>query len=84
MISVMVLSLTHLKNGLTNISMSDSRNVYFLISNLISIRNPNFHHEDMSIKMLNYMIDDNNLEYDKSERNFLADVIRGFKNPNQR
>lgn len=44
-------------------------------------RNPNFHHEDMSIKMLEYMIDDNHLDYDQDDRKFLTDVIRGVKGP---
>lgn len=33
--------------------------------------------------MLNYMIDDNYLDYEEEDRKFLTDVIRGFKGQGQ-
>ena len=37
----------------------------------------NWHHEDMSKKMLDHMIDDNNIDFEKEDINFIKDLIGG-------
>jgi hypothetical protein len=40
-----------------------------------------WHHEDMSVKMLRYLVDDNHLEYDPAELAFVGDLIHGTPPP---
>jgi HD superfamily phosphohydrolase len=39
-----------------------------------------WNHEEMSVKMLQFLIDENNLDYEKSEINVITDLIIGSKN----
>lgn len=38
-----------------------------------------WHHEHMSVRMLNFMVEENALEYDRSEIKFVSDLITGHR-----
>ena len=42
---------------------------------------PSFHHEKMSIEMLKYLIEDNALDYDKQDIQFVEQLITGQRPP---
>lgn len=38
-----------------------------------------YHHEDMSLKMIDYMVDENQIDLDRSDVRFIQEVIVGAK-----
>lgn len=38
-----------------------------------------YHHEDMSLKMIEYMIDDNNIDIEQDDVRFIQQLIVGAK-----
>lgn len=39
----------------------------------------NYHHEDMSLKMIEYMVDDNHIDLEKDDMRFIQELIVGAK-----
>ncbi len=66
----MVLLATHSKNGFV---------VFGFIDLLLLTLRPshNWNHEDMSLKMIEYLVEDNQLDYEKDEIRFIQDLIEG-------
>lgn len=40
---------------------------------------PTYHHEDMSLRMIEYMVDDNNIDLERDDVRFIQQLIVGAK-----
>jgi HD superfamily phosphohydrolase len=40
---------------------------------------PTYHHEDMSLRMIDYMVDDNNIDLERDDVRFIQQLIVGAK-----
>lgn len=38
-----------------------------------------YHHEDMSLRMIEYMVDENNIEIERDDMHFIQQIIVGAK-----